>query len=230
MKNFSLEKVKERLLPYEFQGFPLSKVIILVILFIVSILILPLNLLPYFKKGTKLKAAGWFYFFAIGIAFMAVEVVLIQKYTLFIGSSSYTFMTILFVLLASSGIGSLLSPKFKKHIPFLFITIWLLADILIFPYLTTSLASLSMLWRILITCLLVAPLGFFMGMPFVKGSAKTGELIDWGFAINGAASVIGSTLVLIPVFNYGFSSGLLLAIVFYLTAYFLLRKPLKTGD
>uniref|UniRef100_UPI003567722C spermine/spermidine synthase domain-containing protein n=1 Tax=Ancylomarina sp. TaxID=1970196 RepID=UPI003567722C len=230
MKNFSLEKIRTRLLPYEFQGFPLSKVIILVILFIVAILILPLNLLPYFKKGTKLKAAGWLYFFTIGIAFMAVEVVLIQKYTLFIGSSSYTFMTILFVLLASSGVGSLMSPKFKNHIPFLFIAIWLIAEILLFPYITTSLAGLGMIWRIIITCILIAPLGFFMGMPFVKGSAKTGELIDWGFAINGAASVIGSTLVLIPVFNYGFSSGLLLAIVFYMIAYLLLRKPLKTEN
>ena len=230
MKNFSIEKIKKRLTPYEFQGFPLAKVIVLVILSIVTILILPLNLLPYFKKGSKLKAAGWFYFFTIGIAFMAVEVVLIQKYTLFIGSSSYTFMTILFVLLASSGVGSLMSPKFKKHTPFLFITLWLITEILLFPYITTSLAGLAIFWRIIITCILIAPLGFFMGMPFVKGSAKTGELIDWGFAINGAASVIGSTLVLIPVFNYGFYSGLLLAILFYLIAYILLRKPLKTED
>ncbi|RXQ94530.1 hypothetical protein EO244_09640 [Ancylomarina salipaludis] len=228
MKNLSLEKVKTRLLPYEFQGFPLSKVIVLVILFIVIVLIVPLNLLPYFKKGTNLKAAGWFYFFTIGIAFMAVEVVLIQKYTLFIGSSSYTFMTILFILLASSGIGSLVSPKFKQHTPFLFIAVWLLTEILLFPYITSSLTDLSIMWRIIITCILIAPLGFFMGMPFVKGSAKTGELIDWGFAINGAASVIGSTLVLIPVFNYGFSSGLALAIFFYLIAYLLLRMPLKT--
>ncbi len=228
MKNLSLEKVKTRLLPYEFQGFPLSKVILLVILSIVIILILPLNLLPYVKKGAKLKTAGWFYFFTIGIAFMAVEVVLIQKYTLFIGSSSYTFMTILFILLASSGFGSLMSPKFKQHTPFLFTGLWLLTEILVFPYITTSLTELGIMWRIIVTCILIAPLGFFMGMPFVKGSAKTGELIDWGFAINGAASVIGSTLVLIPVFNYGFSSGLALAIFFYLIAYLLLRKPLKT--
>lgn len=230
MKNLSFEKIKKRLMPYEFQGFPLAKVIVLVILFIVLILILPLNLLPYLKKGIKLKAAGWLYFFTIGIAFMAVEVVLIQKYTLFIGSSSYTFMTILFVLLASSGLGSLMSPKFKKHTPFLFISLWLIAEILLFPYICTSLAELAIFWRIIITCILIAPLGFFMGMPFVKGSSKTGELIDWGFAVNGAASVIGSTLVLLPVFKYGFSSGLILAIVFYLLAYLLLRKTFKTKD
>jgi len=228
MKNMSFEKIKKRLLPYEFQGFPLSMIIVLVILLIVTVLILPLNLLPYLKEKAKLRAAGWLYFFAIGIGFMAIEVVLIQKYTLFIGSSSYTFMTILFVLLASSGFGSWMSPKFKKQVPFIVILLWLIADVFVFPHLMSALAGLGLFWRILITCALVAPLGFFMGMPFVKGSEKAGELIDWGFAINGAASVIGSTLVLIPVFNYGFSSGLLLAGVFYLIAYFLLRKPLRT--
>jgi spermidine synthase len=227
-KNFSLEHIKDKLLPYEFQGFPLAMVIVLVILSIATVLILPLNLLPYLKRNTaKLKAAGWFYFFAIGIGFMAIEVILIQKYTLFIGSSSYTFMTILFVLLASSGIGSLLSSKFKVYSPFAFIILWILADLFVFPYLTASLAGLHLFWRLLLTCILIAPLGFFMGMPFVKGSAKAGELIDWGFAINGAASVIGSTLVLIPVFIFGFSYGLLLASAFYLLAYFLIQKPFR---
>ena len=139
-------------------------------------------------------------------------------------------MTILFVLLASSGIGSMMSRRFKNHWPFLFIAGWILLDIFAFPYLTNALGGMGLAARIFITTLLIAPLGFFMGMPFVKGSEKAGELIDWGFAINGAASVIGSTLVLIPVFNYGFSSGLVFAIIFYLAAYFLLCKPLKTGE
>jgi len=227
MKNFDLEKVKKRLLPYEFQGFPLSKVIILIILAIVIFLIIPLNLLPYLKKGPKLKPTGWFYFFMIGVGFMAIEVVLIQKYTLFIGSSSYTFMTILFVLLASSGIGSMMSRRFKNHWPFLFIAGWILLDIFAFPYLTNALGGMGLTARILITTLLIAPLGFFMGMPFVKGSEKAGELIDWGFAINGAASVIGSTLVLIPVFNFGFASGLTLALLCYVWAYIFLLRPLR---
>lgn len=227
MKNFDLEKVKQRLLPYEFQGFPLSKVIILVILAIVVFLILPLNLIPYLKKGPKLKAAGWFYYFMIGIGFMAIEVVLIQKYTLFIGSSSYTFMTILFVLLASSGIGSRMSYRFRNYAPFLFILGWIVLDIFLFPYITNALGGFGLITRILTTTLLIAPLGFFMGMPFVKGSEKTGDLIDWGFAINGAASVIGSTFVLIPVFNFGFASGLFLAFFCYVWAYILLMRPLR---
>jgi predicted membrane-bound spermidine synthase len=230
MKNFSLEKIKKRLLPYEFQGFPLSTVIILVILAIVSLLVLPLNLLPYFTSKQKFTAAGWFYFFAIGVGFMAIEVVLIQKYTLFIGSSSYTLMTLLFVLLVSSGAGSYMSKRFNGTLPFVIIILWLIIDALFFGLITSTLGGLGLFWRILITCLMVAPLGFFMGMPFVKGSAKSGELVDWGFAINGAASVIGSTLVLLPVFTWGFSSGLAMAACFYLIAYLLLKKSFVARD
>ncbi len=225
MKNISFEKIKQRLLPYEFQGFPLSMVIVLVILALVVVVILPLNLLPYLKEKNRFKPAGWLYFFAIGVGFMAIEVVLIQKYTLFIGSSSYTFMTLLFVLLASSGLGSYFSTRFKTYVPFLAIGLWLLADILLFPLVVNYLGSTTLAWRIIATCLMVAPVGFFMGMPFIKGSAKAGELIDWGFAINGAALVIGSTLVLIPVFLYGFTYGLIMAGAFYILAYWLINRP-----
>ncbi|WP_430815488.1 hypothetical protein [Carboxylicivirga sp. RSCT41] len=224
MKNFSMERIKKKLMPYEFQGFPLSIVIVLVILAIVTVIVLPLNFLPYLKSGIKFKAAGWLYFFAIGVGFMAVEVILIQQYTLFIGSSSYTFMTLLFVLLASSGLGSFFSKRFKSNTPFIFIAAWLLFNVVFFSLVVSVFGGLSLFWRIAITCIMVGPLGFFMGMPFVKGSARSGELVDWGFAINGAASVIGSTLVLLPVFLWGFNYGLLMAGLFYLLAWWLLGR------
>ncbi|TAJ14209.1 hypothetical protein DMA11_05830 [Marinilabiliaceae bacterium JC017] len=226
MKNFSLDNINGKLLPYEFQGFPLAIVIVLVVLVIIVVLILPLNLLPYALKGNKLNFNGWMYFFMIGIGFMALEIILIQKYTWFIGSSSYTFMTILFSLLASSGMGSLYSGKFKNYTPFVFIALWILADIFIVPHILKLLTPYSTSVRIIVTVLFIAPLGFFMGMPFVKGSRKVGELIDWGFAINGAASVIGSTLVLLPVFNYGFSAGLTMSLGAYAFALYFLQRPM----
>jgi len=223
MKNFKWETLKKGILPYEFQGFPLAKVLVYAILIIVLLLVIPLNLLPYLRKGEKLNFRGWSYFFLIGVAFMAVEIILIQKYTLFIGSSAYTFMTILFALLLSSGLGSHYSTKFKNSTPFIFIGLWILADMFLFPGLMESLSGLGNFLRIVISLILIMPLGFFMGMPFVKGSKKAGELVDWGFAVNGAASVIGSTLVLIPVFNYGYRIGILLGLVCYVLAMFALK-------
>ncbi len=221
MKNFSFDKLT-KVMPWEFMGFPVSKLLIIIILIVVTAVIIPLNILPYFRKGPKIKAQGLLYFFTIGFAFMVVEIVLIQKYTLIIGASSYTLMCILFVLLLASGVGSKFAYKFRNYVPFVFILAWVIADIFVFPIAINNIADKSVIARMAYTVMWIFPLGFFMGMPFVKGTKKTGELIDWGFAINGAASVVGSVIVLILAFNYGFNVAILSGAVAYIFAMTLL--------
>ncbi len=214
----------ERVLPYEFYGFPLSKLLILIILAVVTVIILPLNLLPYIFSKEKLKARPWLYFFLIGAAFMALEVVLIQKYTLFVGPSVYSLIAILLALLVGSGLGSRASGHYKTWTPFLAIAGWIALEILFLGPLTGWLAALPLFIRLLVTVILILPLGFFMGMPFPKGAAKVGKLIDWGFAVNGAASVIGSVIVLLVAFAWGYVAALLLTAVLYLLAGWLLAN------
>jgi hypothetical protein len=76
----------------------------------------------------------------------------------------------------------------------------------------------------MISAILIAPLGFFMGMPFPKAGQKVGELIDWGFAVNGAASVLGSTLIILVAFTWGYNLSLALGGLMYLIAYYLINK------
>ncbi|MFZ0392042.1 MAG: hypothetical protein WAN36_16395 [Calditrichia bacterium] len=219
LKVNSLEKV----IPYsDLFGFPLSKMIIVIILAVVTVLIIPLNLLPYLTRGEKLKMVPWLYFFTIGMAFMIVEVILIQKYALFIGPSVYSIVTILLTLLLASGIGSRFSDKLPNKFAFGGIVIWLLLDIFLFGHITESLSGLPILTRVLTAGILIFPLGFFMGMPFPKGALKVGELIDWGFAVNGAASVLGSTAIMLVAFSYGFGPALLIGAVLYSSAFGLL--------
>ncbi|MDH3890147.1 MAG: hypothetical protein OEV49_03610 [candidate division Zixibacteria bacterium] len=202
----------------EFYGFPMSKLIILFIMAAVLIVIVPLNILPYFKKGEKLKAVPWLYFFAIGMAFMMLEIVLIQKYALFIGASVYSIATVLLTLLLASGIGSRYSRRFGDAVPFIGIAVWLLLDIFVHGFVTGALIDLAMPARAAVTAGLVFPLGFFMGMPFPKGTFRVGALVDWGFAVNGAASVLGSMVVLLVAFAYGFTVALILGGLCYLGA------------
>jgi len=220
-KNFKWDQL-ERVLPYEFMGFPLSTILILIILAIMIFLIIPLNLLPFFTKRRGLKIIPWMYFFTIGMAFMIVEIILIHKYTLFIGPSVYSIITVLLTLLIGSGIGSRFSGSIKNWITFLGIVFWLILDITVFPQITSSLGHLTILPRILITVILIFPLGFFMGSPFPKGTLRVGEYIDWGFAVNGAASVLGSVLIMLIAFQYGFAVSLLIGAVLYLLAYALI--------
>ena len=78
--------------------------------------------------------------------------------------------------------------------------------------------------------MLLAPLGFFMGMPFPKGTLKVGELVDWGFAVNGTASVLGSTLIVLIAFSYGFKIALLVGAFMYLCAFGLISLKAKFAD
>ncbi|MCP4569834.1 MAG: hypothetical protein GY841_19820 [FCB group bacterium] len=220
-ENFTAEN-REKILPYEFFGFPLSKVIIVIILIVVVVMILPLNLLPYLGKGEKLRLVPWMYFFVIGMAFMIIEVILMQKYALFVGPSAYSIAIILFTLLITSGIGSRFSKKFGDSVPFTGIIIWLILDIFLLGHITSALAGMTMALRILITAILIAPLGFFMGMPFPKAALRVGTLIDWGFAVNGAASVLGATSVILVAVSYGYTAALILGGVLYLLAMLLL--------
>ncbi len=222
-KNFEFGNL-EKVSPYEFRGFPLAKLLVAVILAVSLVLIVPLNLLPYLRGGDRLRAVPWLYFFMLGMGFMMVEVVLIQQYTLLIGPSIYSLITILTTLLIFSGLGSRFSPAVGDRLPFVGITLWLLADVLIFPWVAATFGGMTLAARMTVAALLIAPLGFFMGMPFPKGGRRVGELIDWGFAVNGTASVIGSTLIILVAFVAGFRVALLLSALVYLAAWALLSR------
>jgi hypothetical protein len=206
----------------EFSGFPMSNLIIVAVLIVVVALAFPLCFLPYAIKGDKLRFVPWMYFCLIGAAFMIVEVVLIQRYALFIGASTYSIATVLFTLLIASGIGSRYADRVGGITAFAGIAVWLLLEIVVFRRITTELSQLSILPRILTSGVLVFPLGFFMGMPFPKAGLRVRELIDWGFAVNGVASVLGATGAVALAFTFGFSHTLAIAVLLYFAAFALL--------
>jgi len=115
-------------------------------------------------------------------------------------------------------------------VPFLAIITWLLVDVLIFPTVVSLFGGMTLPIRVLISALLIAPLGFFMGMPFPKAGVRVGQLIDWGFAVNGTASVIGSTLIILVAFVMGYRVALLLGGLMYLIAWGLLSRLQPLSD
>jgi hypothetical protein len=221
-KNFSWDNLGQINQYSGFTGFPLAKVIIVILLLVVFVFLIPFNLIPYFTRGPKLKAVPWLYFFTIGVAFMMVEVVLIQKYALYIGASVYSIATVLLTLLIASGIGSRFAKRVGDGTAFIGIVVWLALDIFLFGVVTSGLEGLPILARALVVAVLTFPLGFFMGMPFPKGTLRVGELIDWGFSVNGAASVLGATLIVLIAFSYGFTAALIIGALTYLLAWALM--------
>lgn len=221
-RNFDWDKLETLSSYADFSGFPLSKMIIVIILLVVVVLILPLNLLPYLRRGPHLRAVPWLYFFAIGMAFMMIEVVLIQKYALYIGASVYSIATVLLTLLIASGVGSRFADRVSDSVAFSGIIGFLLLDLTVYGSITNGLDQLAVLPRVLVAAGLIFPLGFFMGMPFPKATLRVRELVDWGFSVNGAASVFGATLVVMVAFSYGFTVALVLGGAVYLLAWLMM--------
>jgi hypothetical protein len=64
--------------------------------------------------------------------------------------------------------------------------------------------------RVLVAIVAIAPLGLLMGMPFASGIRWAGDeakqLVPWAWAVNGGASVFGSTLAVVTSMTYGFTA------------------------
>jgi len=194
---------------------------------IVLAVLVPLGLLVVaFGKprgeSTAAYALSIVYFASLGIAFIAVELALLQHLTLLLGHPIFTLSILLFTLLASGGLGSWASGRFRLA-PVCLATAGVAAlYALALPRLVPALLPLPLGVRIAIAILLVAPLGFLMGMPFPKGLRATGQgpfpapPLYWG--MNGLFSVVGSMATMVTAVILGFTWAMLGGAAFYLVA------------
>ncbi|MDP2927681.1 MAG: hypothetical protein Q8N80_02640 [Candidatus Omnitrophota bacterium] len=198
-----------------------------------SVLSLILVLLPlmFTRKRASISNLGLFtcfYFFSIGFAFMLLEMGILQKFVLFLGSPIYSMAVVIPAILAGAGFGSLSSGLIKKHLKqwimaLVFICgIFILILVKLMPFLS-NLFLLSSLWfRIGIVTMVVAPISYFMGFAFPLGlrliSTKDGSLVPWAWAINGSASVIASIAAIMIAMSFGFNLVLIGSACFYFIA------------
>ncbi|MBE2219465.1 MAG: class I SAM-dependent methyltransferase [Ignavibacteria bacterium] len=181
------------------------------------------------KEAKKIKKGKYITYFALlGLGYIIIEICLIQRFTLFLGQPVYTMLTVISTMLLFSGIGSMYSEKiltiFKnKPLPvFVIIAALTLLIGLLSPALFSSLARLEILWRVVISVVLIAPLAFFMGIPFPYGMSRitnnTKYLVAYGWGVNGFFSVMGSVLVVMLSMSYGFSVVFILSACLYIAA------------
>jgi spermidine synthase len=203
--------------------YSLLQVSLLGLLFIIlPVAKLKVSATPFVTRNTL------FYFAFIGLGFILVEIIVIQKLLVFLGGPLYSLSVALFSILVFSGLGSYFSPlitdKFKNNIYLIFISI---TGISLFYVATLSkilevLMHLSTPVRIIMSVGLLAPLSFFMGMPFPRAvrflSRNHNDLIPWAWAVNSIFTVFGSIFCLFLSISLGFHLTWIIAIFFYLLA------------
>src|SRR6266404_6201957 len=88
----------------------LGMLLIISLAAVIAFLILPLVLSD--RRGRQhANLAGLLYFIAIGLGYILVEISLIQRFVLFLGHPTYALTVVVFLMLLSSGMGSLASRK-----------------------------------------------------------------------------------------------------------------------
>lgn len=219
---------------YGGSAFNLPAVQILVTLTAITTLLgLALILLPRIWLGIggrwpsrpKLSLAP-LYFAAIGLAFMFVEIGLIQRFSLLLGNPTYGFTVVLLGLLTLGGLGSLMAEHLGKRLQVS--RQWIILGSLPVGLLGAEAASSYLLApgvgtgeasRILLSLLLISVPALLMGLPFPMGMAAVQRASDqraaWYWAINGACSVVASVLAMVCSLTFGIRMTIMLGVLFY---------------
>lgn len=206
--------------------FEVGYLMVIITLIQVTLVSLLLIIAPLFHLGWH-GGKRWsvlLYFGGIGIGFMFVEIVLIQRFILYLGSPIYTVAVLMCALMIFSGLGSYFTSRLElKQIRVFTIFLAIIGLLLVYSFSLTPILQqtigLTGFLKILIMTLIIAPLAFLMGLPFPLEIKCLGQenprLVPWAWAINGCASVISAALATVIAVEMGFKWVTILAAVAY---------------
>jgi hypothetical protein len=171
------------------------------------------------------------YFSLLGLAFMFIEMGYIQKFIFLLTHPIFSLALVLFTVMLFSGIGSLVSSMVgekRRWIPF----IGILCFSFIYLFCLDGILKIFLPFPFHLKCtvvvLLLAPLSFFMGMPFPIGlqlvSDKVSSYIPWVWGINGVASVIAPVLGSLLSVCLGFRMVMGISLLLYVVAGWIIHK------
>src|SRR5216683_1458556 len=149
----------------------LGMVLAISVLAVLGFLVVPLVM---GARSQQLRPVRLLYFIAVGLGYILVEIAFIQRFVLFLGHPVYALTVVVFLLLLSSGAGSMVSrwwlPQTDRvWLPLVHIAAALLVYVVLLPSLLGRLVGLPFIAKLLVSAGLLVPLGFAMGMPFPTG-------------------------------------------------------------
>lgn len=172
-------------------------------------------------------------FIGIGVGYMALEIGMVQRFTLLFGHPSEALAVVLFSLLAGSSLGSgVLAERLRKRIGEGQVVVLALAIVV-------AVSAVYALWvddavhllfrlpraaKMVLSMGLMAPLGAFMGIPFpmligMAARSESGERIIPGlWAANALSSVLGSLAAVAVALAFGYTFTLALGASVYAMA------------
>jgi hypothetical protein len=165
-------------------------------------------------------AAMLAYFVCLGFGFMMIEIPLLQRLVLLLGSPVYSLAVGLFSVLLFCGLGSLLSERLVAR-PWVAIgrIAWgIVATAAVYtvalPAVVAAFLAVDTTVKIGVAVAVLAPIALLLGMAYPVGIRVLREhdeaLIPWAWGLNGAASVVASVLAVFVGSRSGFTVALVI--------------------
>ncbi|MDQ4077145.1 MAG: hypothetical protein M3220_12960 [Chloroflexota bacterium] len=159
------------------------------------------------------------YFACLGLAFLFVELPLAQGFILVLDEPVTALAAVIFAILLFSGLGSLTVQRWSLK----WALLALVMVIALYPLILRPFSTLALLApepsRIALSVLVIAPLGYLMGLPFAGGlrvvEGYMPALVPWAWAINGSVSVVSAVLAVVLALSWGFTIVLWLGAAAY---------------
>jgi hypothetical protein len=214
-----------------------SLVTLLVHSTVIAAILILVPLVRFSRRGQRAPHRWSFliYFACLGLGFIMIEMVLLQRFTLFLGQPIYTLAVVLAGLLVSTGAGSYKASRVSEVsrgslIPIAVLILGaVISTALLSPYVFSLALPLTLPWRVLVSLALISPLGFLLGMPFPNGLRIVAEeapaLVSWAWGVNGFFTVIGSVCTSILAMAFGFRAVLAVAAACYVIAFCAIILP-----
>jgi hypothetical protein len=168
------------------------------------------------------------FFGFLGVGFLVLEVVLIQRFVLFLGFPTYALSVVLCALLVSTGVGALITTRrgFATRRALIAATgaAAVLSAVGAFGLepLLSAVLDMSFAARVIVSLVVIAPLGLLLGMAMPIGLKRLSGMypaaVPWGWAINGFTSVVASVLAIAVAIQFGFAITTLVGAFCYLAA------------
>lgn len=181
---------------------------------------------PQAARSIKTLWPGALYFSLIGAGFMFVEIALIERMSLFLSHPVYALGVLLFTIIASAGVGSLLSERLPlTRAPWIYgypviTVIAILALRVVLSFLLSEMITDNTPVKIAASVGVLFPMGMFLGLFFPTGMrlARAAHDADtpWYWALNGIFGVLCSSLAVFISIYYGVSLNFYIAAACYL--------------
>lgn len=222
-RNFTFFPSKEQLQDRVYASDWVKIFTVLLFAFISFLVILAVRFLG--KRQARLPAPWLMYFLVSGIAYMCIEIGLMAKMELFLGSPLYAVAVILAIFLIANGVGAYLQDKYgtmrgPKTLVF-FTTISVLWALLLATFCNTYLLSVFFPLKLVMVAITVFPAGTVLGMYYPFGVSRLvgdgyRESVPATYAIATLSSVAGSSFAMTVIVNVGFSTIVMAGLVGYI--------------